>query len=96
MESKWMVYESMDTHNFSFSPGFLKHAHLRDGDTTLFGKFLFGFFTGIWVRQVGVKILIEDLCGLFAEVAPLASEKGLEHSEQGFSWLKKDVWGRRH
>lgn len=49
--------------------------HLRDGDSTLFGKFLFGFFTGVGVGQVGVEILIQDFCGLFAEVAPFASGK---------------------
>lgn len=47
--------------------------YLRDGYSTLFGKFLFGFFTGVGVGQVGVEILIQDLCGLFAEVAPFAS-----------------------
>lgn len=48
--------------------------YLRDCDSTLFGEFLFGFFTGVWVGQVGVEILIQDLCGLLAEVAPLAPD----------------------
>ena len=49
--------------------------YLRDGDSTLFGKFLFGFFTGIRVGQVRVEILVQDLCGLLAEVAPLTPEE---------------------
>lgn len=49
--------------------------YLRDGDSTLFGEFLFGFFTGVRVGQVGVEILIQDLCGLFAEVAPFAPDE---------------------
>lgn len=49
--------------------------YLRDGDSTLFGKFLFGFFTRVRVGQVGVEILIQDLRGLFAEVAPFASDE---------------------
>lgn len=49
--------------------------YLRDGDSTLFGKFLFGFFTGVRVGQVGVEILIQALCGLFAEVAPFAPDE---------------------
>lgn len=55
------------------SPGTRERTDLRDGYSTLFGKFLFGFFTGVGVGQVGVEILIQDLCGLFAEVAPFAS-----------------------
>lgn len=55
--------------------GFFKSIYLRDGDSTLFGKFFFGFFAGIRVGQVGVEILVQDLCGLFAEVAPFASDE---------------------
>lgn len=56
--------------------------YLRDGDSTLFGKFLFGFFAGIRVGQVRVEILIEDLCRLFAEVAPLAPAKTNERYDK--------------
>lgn len=49
--------------------------YLRDGDSTLFGKFLFGFFTGVWVGQVGVEILIQALCCLFAEITPFAPDE---------------------
>lgn len=49
--------------------------YLRDSNSTLFAKFLFGFFTGVWVGQVGVEIFIQDLCGLFAEVAPFAPDE---------------------
>lgn len=61
--------------------------YLRDGYSTLFGKFLFGFFTGVGVGQVGVEILIQDLCGLFAEVAPFASaetKKNKKNSDPSF------------
>lgn len=46
--------------------------YLRDSDCTLLSKFLFGFFAGVGVGQVGVKIFIQDLRGLFAEITPLA------------------------
>lgn len=49
--------------------------HLGDGDSTLFGELLFGFFAGVRVGQVGVKVFIQDLCGLFAEIAPLAPDE---------------------
>lgn len=49
--------------------------HLGDGDSTLFGELLFGFFAGVRVGQVGVEVLIQDLCGLFAEIASLASDE---------------------
>lgn len=48
--------------------------YLRDSDCTLFSKFLFGFFAGVGVGQVGVKIFIQDLRGLLAEVTPFAPE----------------------
>lgn len=49
--------------------------YLRDRDCTLFSKFLFGFFAGVGVGQVRVKIFIQDLCGLFAEIAPFAPNR---------------------
>ena len=50
-------------------------AHLRDGDPTLFGQFLFGLLTGIRVGQVGVEVLVQYLCCLLVEVTPLTSDK---------------------
>jgi len=57
--------------------------YLRDSDSTLFGEFLFGFFAGVRVGQVGVEILIQDLCGLFAEVAPFAPEETQTRGKYG-------------
>lgn len=53
--------------------GEVRWIYLGNGYSALFGKFLFGFFARVRVGQVGVEILIQDLCGLFAEVAPFAS-----------------------
>lgn len=52
--------------------------YLRHSDPTLFGQFFLGFFTRIGVGQVRVKILIQHLCGLLVEVAPLTSDKQRE------------------
>lgn len=49
--------------------------HLRHSDPTLFGQLFLGFLTRIGIRQMGVKILIQHLCGLLVEVAPLASNR---------------------
>lgn len=49
--------------------------YLRDGDAALFGQLLFGLLAGIWVRQVGVEVLVQHLCGLLAEVASFAPDK---------------------
>lgn len=59
--------------------------YLRNGYSALFGKFLFGFFARVWVGQVGIEILIQDLCGLLAEVAPFASVE--TSSRKGTTWL---------
>lgn len=48
--------------------------HLRHSDPTLFGKFFLGFLTRVRVRQVGVEILVQHLCSLLVEVAPLTSD----------------------
>lgn len=48
--------------------------HLRHSDPTLFGQFLLGFLARIRVRQVGVEILVQHLCSLLVEVAPLTSD----------------------
>ena len=52
--------------------------YLRDSDSTLLGELLLGLLTRIWVTQVGVEILIQDLSGLFAEVTafPSTEERG--------------------
>ena len=49
-------------------------SHLRHSDPTLFGQFLLGFLTRVRVRQMGVEILVQHLCSLLVEIAPLTSD----------------------
>jgi len=73
--------------------------YLRDGDSTRFGKFLFGFFTGVGVGQVGVEILVQTLCGLFAEVAPLAPDEtqtGILFNRSTFIYTRENFEGNPH
>ena len=56
------------------SPGLWNSiTNLRDSNATFPGEFLLGLLAGVGVRQVRVEVLVEDLGGLLAEVAPLAS-----------------------
>ena len=50
-------------------------SHLGHCDAALLGQLLFGFFTGVGVAEVWVKIFIQDFCGLFTEVTPFSSMK---------------------
>lgn len=52
--------------------------HLGHGNVALSGKLFFGLFTGIRIVQMRVKIGVEYVRSLFAEVAPFAS--GVEES----------------
>lgn len=45
--------------------------HLGDCDATLPSQLFFGFFTAVRVAQMGIKILIQELCGLLAEIPPV-------------------------
>lgn len=54
-------------------------AYLRYCDAAFLCQLFFGFFTGVRVTEVGVKILIQDFCGLFTEVAPFPPEKRQEN-----------------
>lgn len=47
---------------------------LWHGDSTLPSEFLFGLLTRVWITEVGVKILIQQLCGLFTKISPLSPE----------------------
>lgn len=49
--------------------------HLGDCDAAPPGQLFFGFFAGVRVAQMGVKILIQHFCGLLAEVASLTPAK---------------------
>lgn len=48
-------------------------SHLWHCDAAFLGQLLFGFFTGVGVTEVWVKIFIQDFCGLFTEVTPFSS-----------------------
>ena len=50
-----------------------RDSNLRHGDAALPGQLLLGLLAGVGVGQVRVEVLIEDLRGLLAEVAPLSS-----------------------
>lgn len=65
-------YNCAEGRTGSWNPTIAVLGYLRDSDCTLLSKFLFGFFAGVGVGQVGVKIFIQDLRGLFAEITPLA------------------------
>lgn len=47
--------------------------HLRHGDAALAGQLLLGLLGWVGVAQVAVEVLVQDLRGLFAEVAALAT-----------------------
>lgn len=49
--------------------------HLGNGNTTLFSQLLFGLLAGVWVAEVGVKVLVQDLRGLLAEVPSFPPER---------------------
>lgn len=55
-------------------------AYLRYCDAALLCQLFFGFFTGVRVTEVGVKILIQYFCGLFTEVASFPSEMRKENN----------------
>lgn len=75
MESDTRMLNLSYVFNFSLK---VLSTYLRHGDPTLFGQFFLGFFARIRVGQVRVKILIQHLCGLLVEVAPLTSDKQRE------------------
>lgn len=54
-------------------------AYLRYCDAAFLCQLFFGFFTGVGVTEVRVKILIQDFCGLFTEVTPFPSEMRKEN-----------------
>jgi len=54
-------------------------AHLRYCDAAFLCQLFFGFFTGVGVTEVGVKILVQDFCGLFTEVTPFPPETRREN-----------------
>ena len=47
--------------------------HLRHCDSTFSCKLLLGFLRGVWIGQVWVEVLVQDLRRLLAEVSPLSS-----------------------
>lgn len=49
-------------------------AHLGYCYAALLSQFLFGLFAWIRVTKMWVKVLVQDLCGLLAEVPPFPSE----------------------
>lgn len=51
----------------------LEPSHLWHCDAAFLGQLLFGFFTGVGVTEVWVKIFIQDFGGLFTEVTPFSS-----------------------
>lgn len=54
-------------------------AYLRYCDAAFLCQLFFGFFTGVGVTEVGVKILVQDFCGLFTEVTPFPPEMRKEN-----------------
>lgn len=54
-------------------------AYLRYRDAAFLCQLFFGFFTGVGVAEVGVKILVQDFCGLFTEVTPFPPERRKEN-----------------
>ena len=67
-------------------------AYLRYCDAAFLCQLFFGFFTGVGVTEVGVKILIQDFCGLFTEVTPFPSETRKEN--HSYSSRCKQASGR--
>lgn len=49
--------------------------YLGYGDAAFLGQLFFGFFAGIRITKVRVKILIQDFCGLLTEVTPFPPAK---------------------
>ena len=47
--------------------------YLRHCDSTFSCKLLLGFLRGVWIGQVWVEVLVQDLRRLFAEVSSLSS-----------------------
>ena len=47
--------------------------YLRHCDSTFSCKLLLGFLRGVWIGQVWVEVLVQDLWRLLAEVPPLSS-----------------------
>lgn len=56
--------------------------NLRNIDATLPSQFFFSLFTRIRVREVRVKVLVQNLRRLFAEIPPLASTSANERREK--------------
>lgn len=48
---------------------------LSDCDATLLGQLLLGLLTRVGVCKVGVKIFIQNLCCLLAEVSPCTPDR---------------------
>lgn len=61
--------------------------YLRDSDSALLGKLLLSLLTRVWVTQVGVEILIQNLRGLFAEVTAFPSIEERGGDEEGVGVL---------
>lgn len=61
-------------------------SYLGDSDRAFLGQFLLGLLTGIWITEVGVEVLVQDLGGLFVEVSSFSPAK----KEQG-DWERNDV-----
>lgn len=59
----------------------MQERYLRDSDAAVLSQLLLGLLAGVWVRKVRVKIFIQDLRRLFAEVTPLAPVKTEEQVE---------------
>lgn len=67
--SNWM-------HNsYFFSGASMPVPDLRHSDGTLLGELLLGLLTGVWVCQVGIKIFIQNLRCLLAEVSSFPPER---------------------
>ena len=63
---------------------------LRYVDATLASQFFLGLFTRIGIREMRVKILVENLRRLLAEIPPLASVSPTEkRDKKGLEILRK-------
>lgn len=62
---------------------------LRYGDGALPGQVLFGLLTGVRVCQMGVKICIQNLCRLLAEVSSFSSGRKGRFQKLTFSAISK-------
>lgn len=63
--------------------------YLRDSDSALLGELLLSLLTRVWVTQVGVEILIQNLRGLFAEVTAFPSIEERGGGEEGVGVLAR-------